>query len=192
MLKNETLEVDGTKWLVREAVSRAEADHAIAMARCSGSVGSKQREIREGVETVLADVVRLNADGTECQPRREEGDDWMERLKLFMSRDLTQAEITRAAELRGDGRPLTLIAQELTATTLVSEPITTPPHIMRRLRQRLDLDPKDTSRDAELNALPPMVKLRHVAAWELGDDRWADEFVTWAKDCGIKITDPRA
>lgn len=67
-MKNETVEVNGAKWLVRQAVSRDEAEHAIAMARCTGSVGGKHTEVRNGVETVKADVVRLNDDGTECKP----------------------------------------------------------------------------------------------------------------------------
>jgi hypothetical protein len=66
MLKNEEIEVDGTKWKIREAVSIKEAESAIAMARVSGSVGSKHVEQRNGVDTILADVVRLHADGSEC------------------------------------------------------------------------------------------------------------------------------
>ncbi len=52
------------KWKVRFAVSMAHAEHAIAMAQCTGSVGSKHYENDE----LHADVVRLNEDGSECQP----------------------------------------------------------------------------------------------------------------------------
>ena len=58
-LKNKTLVVDGVKWLVRQAISRAEADHAIAHARCRGSVGSLHITISHGVETITADVERV-------------------------------------------------------------------------------------------------------------------------------------
>jgi len=69
-MKNEIIEVHGRKWLVREATSREEADHAIAMAMCTGSVGSKHTETIGDVKTVTADVVRLNDDGTECKPHQ--------------------------------------------------------------------------------------------------------------------------
>lgn len=67
----------------------------------------------------------------------------------------------------------------------------TPAHILKRLRQREGLDATDGSQDAELNAQAPMTKLRNVIAWELGDPSWADQFMTWAKDCGIELVDPR-
>lgn len=63
----------------------------------------------------------------------------------------------------------------------------TPLHIMHILRRRRDLQPSDASRDAELEALSPMDKLRELAAWELGDPSWAGTFMDWAKACGIKV-----
>ena len=63
-MKNEIIEVDGENWKVLEARHLADATHAIAMARCNGSEGSLFYE--NGV--VTANVVRLNDDGTECQP----------------------------------------------------------------------------------------------------------------------------
>ena len=63
-MKNEIINEAG-KWLVREAVSLDEAMNAISFARVTGSVGSKHMEHRGGVEVVMADVVRLNDDGTE-------------------------------------------------------------------------------------------------------------------------------
>lgn len=82
MLKNEIIEVDGTNWLVREATSHGEAMHSISMARVTGSVGSKAREHRNGVEVVTADVVRLHPDGRECLPYGEKGTDQSALLAL--------------------------------------------------------------------------------------------------------------
>ncbi len=67
-MKNEIISVDSSKWLVREAKSMNDALNAVAMARCTGSVGSKQIEEYNGAKTILADVVRLNDDGTERKP----------------------------------------------------------------------------------------------------------------------------
>jgi hypothetical protein len=65
MIKNQIMTVDGQDWKIREARNDLDAIDAIAMARCTGSVASKQTE--NGV--VVADVVRLNPDGSERQPR---------------------------------------------------------------------------------------------------------------------------
>jgi hypothetical protein len=118
-------------------------------------------------------------------------DDFMTRLTEWMGRDLTEAEQQRAQAMRDDGRPLTIIGRALKAAAVAAAAITTPEHIMRKLRQRHELDADDTSRDAELNALLPLQKLRHIAAWEIGSPDWADHFITWAKQCGITIVDPR-
>lgn len=67
----------------------------------------------------------------------------------------------------------------------------TPKHILTKLRQRAGLGSQDSSADAELHAMEPLDKLRNVIAWEIGDPAWADQFLTWAKDCGIQINDPR-
>lgn len=63
-MKNEVINEAG-KWLVREAVSLEEAMNAILFARVRGSVGGKHTEERNGIKIILADVVRLNDDGTE-------------------------------------------------------------------------------------------------------------------------------
>src|SRR5437763_15511463 len=110
-------------------------------------------------------------------------DDFMPRLTEFMGRELTDAEKEKAQTMRNDGRLLTIIGRTLKAQAVAAAAITTPEHIMRKLRQRVDIDSTDTSRDAELHALAPLDKLRHVAAWELGDERWADQLLTWAKEC---------
>lgn len=67
---NEVVEVGGQRWKVREAISMEAAHHAIAMARCTGSVGSRHERDHTyigGTKFVEADVVRLNEDGTEQQ-----------------------------------------------------------------------------------------------------------------------------
>lgn len=74
MLKNEILNVDGTNWLIREATNYDEVHNAIAAARVTGSIGGRHAErLGDGPVTVLADVVRLNDDGTECLPYGEKG-----------------------------------------------------------------------------------------------------------------------
>ncbi|MYM92571.1 hypothetical protein [Duganella vulcania] len=67
MLINEVIEVGGRQWKVRQAVSHEAALNEIAMARCTGSIGGKSSQVIDGVETVLANVVRLNSDGTETK-----------------------------------------------------------------------------------------------------------------------------
>jgi hypothetical protein len=74
MLKNQVLNVDGKNWLVREAVTEGVARSTIAHARVTGSIGGKDSTTdTNGVTTVLADVVRLNDDNTECLPYGEKG-----------------------------------------------------------------------------------------------------------------------
>jgi hypothetical protein len=63
-ITNATIEVDGATWLVRQAQSKGHAISAINFARVTGSVGSKTMHN----DTVLADVVQLNSDGTERKP----------------------------------------------------------------------------------------------------------------------------
>lgn len=73
-MRNEILEVAGSRWLVREAVSEQAALSAIASARVTGSVGHKNTINRTfvggGIE-VQADVHQINSDGTERQPYTE-------------------------------------------------------------------------------------------------------------------------
>ena len=69
-IQNQIVEAGGRQWKIREAVSMQEAEYAINMARCSGSVGSKHIKNETyvgGTETVLADVVQINSDGSERQ-----------------------------------------------------------------------------------------------------------------------------
>lgn len=67
-IKNEIIDVDGTQWKVREAVTLEAAMTGISMARVTGSIGGRATLIREGRTSVQSDVVRLNSDGTETRP----------------------------------------------------------------------------------------------------------------------------
>jgi hypothetical protein len=121
---------------------------------------------------------------------------WLRRIAQEIGRDLTRSEIERARELRVQGWLLRMIAHDLTAQPrltvqpIESPQITTPEHILKVLRQSKGLDANDNRDDAELNDMSPMTKLRALAASELGNPDWADQFITWAKQCGIAITAP--
>lgn len=68
---NERIEIGGQVWLVRQARSRTDALNEIGHARATGSIGSRTTvdETRcGGTVYVLADVHRLNEDGTEAKP----------------------------------------------------------------------------------------------------------------------------
>lgn|GEM_PF-3722748 len=83
MLKKEILNVDGTNWLVHEAVSEEAARNTIASARVMGSVGGKDTNTgTDGVSKVLADVVRLHPDGCECLPYGEKGTNYSALVEL--------------------------------------------------------------------------------------------------------------
>lgn len=95
MLKNEVLNVDGTNWFVREAVTEGVARSTIAHARVTGSIGGKDtvQPGGEGPVTVLADVVRLNDDGTECLPYGEKGGtDHSELVAAFQQKGIDSGE----------------------------------------------------------------------------------------------------
>lgn len=73
-ITNQTVEVNGRNWLIRQAVNMDEAMYAINTARCAGSVGYKHiidNTFVGGTIDVLADVHVLNSDGTERQPYTE-------------------------------------------------------------------------------------------------------------------------
>ena len=71
MIKNEIIEVNGQRWKIKQAISKFAALNEIAHARCTGSIGGKS-EVDEtrcgGVIRVIADVVKVNSDDTECKP----------------------------------------------------------------------------------------------------------------------------
>jgi hypothetical protein len=62
MITNRVYEVDGRRWLIETAVNLAKAEEAIAMARCTGSIGATLQETRDGVTHTLAVVSRLPGD----------------------------------------------------------------------------------------------------------------------------------
>lgn len=67
-------DTNGHRWKVREAVSVKKALNEIAMARVTGSIGSKSilnETYIGGSVTVLADVVRVHSDFTEQKPYEE-------------------------------------------------------------------------------------------------------------------------
>lgn len=67
-MKNEIIDVDGTQWKVREAITLEAAMTEISMARVTGSIGGRTLLTSDGRTTVRSDVVRLNSDGTETRP----------------------------------------------------------------------------------------------------------------------------
>jgi hypothetical protein len=58
----------GQRWKVRQARSLRDALDEIAHANCFGSVGGKTILHDNGKQTILADVVRINADNSEVRP----------------------------------------------------------------------------------------------------------------------------
>lgn len=71
----------------------------------------------------------------------------------------------------------------------------TPEHILLKIRPRLVHDENTSDMvevDAEINTMTPMEKLRHVCAWELGHQQWADTIIGFAKDCGMAIIEDAA
>lgn len=71
-MKNEIINVDGTNWLVREAIDEKAALNAIVYARVSGAVGT--REFLNDV--LIAHVTRLTDEGIECLAYGEKGEDF--------------------------------------------------------------------------------------------------------------------
>ena len=63
--------------------------------------------------------------------------------------------------------------------------MSTPEYILKKIRQRYDIDESDTSGDADIENMTPLDRFKEVCAWELGDRDWANQVLSWAKDCGI-------
>lgn len=59
------------------------------------------------------------------------------------------------------------------------------------LRQRLGLDEGDASRDAYIESLTPHQRLEMLCGWHLGYPDWAITFLSWARDAGFEIKEPR-
>jgi hypothetical protein len=61
-----------------------------------------------------------------------------------------------------------------------------PDHLMKILRQRLDLEEDDTQKDYLIESRRSIDNLRELSAWEFGDPSWADWFVNHMRSLGIK------
>jgi len=59
------------------------------------------------------------------------------------------------------------------------------------MRQRLGLGPDDSSRDDDIEKMTPEQRLALLCGWHLGDPHWSRSFLSWARDAGFKITEPR-
>ena len=59
------------------------------------------------------------------------------------------------------------------------------------MRQRLGLDEDDSSRDADIERMSPRQRLEMLCGWHLGHSDWARTFLSWAKDAGFEIKEPR-
>ena len=64
-----------------------------------------------------------------------------------------------------------------------------PEHILKIIRQRLNLGENDKTHDELIAEMSPMDRLRNVTGWELGGREWADTVINWANDCGMEIDD---
>lgn len=60
---------------------------------------------------------------------------------------------------------------------------------IKDMRGRLGLEENDTSRDAYIEGLEPIQRLRLIAGWNLGYDEWAHKIMDWVRDAGFKIKD---
>lgn len=57
------------------------------------------------------------------------------------------------------------------------------------MRGRLGLEADDTSRDAFIEGLEPIQRLRLIAGWNLGYDGWEHTIMNWVRDAGFKVKD---
>lgn len=60
-----------------------------------------------------------------------------------------------------------------------------PEYLMKPLRERLGLEPDDSSKDKIINDRSPISNLQELCAWEFGDSSWANWFLERAKNLGI-------
>ncbi len=61
--------------------------------------------------------------------------------------------------------------------------------ILETLRQRRGLEKDDSSKDEDIERMPPALKVRHLTAWHLGDGGWANSIAAWMKECGATPED---
>lgn len=62
------------------------------------------------------------------------------------------------------------------------------PSVVAALRGRRGLEDDDDSRDRQILAMSPEERFRETVGWYLGDRRWADDVIGWARTCGLKVT----
>jgi hypothetical protein len=55
------------------------------------------------------------------------------------------------------------------------------------MRQRLGLEPDDTSRDCHIEGMTPMERLRLLCGWNLGDPDWAQSVIAWVTYAGFTV-----
>jgi len=56
------------------------------------------------------------------------------------------------------------------------------------MRQRLGLEEGDTRKDAEIESMSPLSRVRLIAGWFLGYDNWANTFKEYFKSQGLYLT----
>lgn len=56
-------------------------------------------------------------------------------------------------------------------------------NIMRRCRERLGLEPDDTSKDELINQYSPKEAFRECCIWEGLMGSWSDTLIYWIEDC---------
>jgi hypothetical protein len=63
---------------------------------------------------------------------------------------------------------------------------------IQEMRQRLGLQPDDTSRDVDIEKMSPTKRLSLLTGWHLGYDGWEHTILNWVEDAGFKITPKRS
>jgi len=56
------------------------------------------------------------------------------------------------------------------------------------MRQRLGLEPEDTELDYYIESLSPLERVRLIAGWYQGDEKWADIYKEYFESQGIYLT----
>lgn len=60
-------------------------------------------------------------------------------------------------------------------------------HYINDMRQRFGLEPADASRDAQIEAMVPIERLKLLCGWNLGDPHWATTILSWVQDAGYSV-----
>jgi hypothetical protein len=59
---------------------------------------------------------------------------------------------------------------------------------VEEMRERLGLEPDDTSSDDEIVSMSPLKRVELLAGWHLGDPSWTETFKYWCESQGIYWT----